>query len=85
MVRRVEKLLHVHDEEPEFLESPPIAPTIAHGRDPVVKIGAQIGSYKLLQRIGEGGFGVVFMAQQVEPVKRKVALKVDQAGHGYAK
>ena len=35
-----------------------------------------IGRYKLLQQIGEGGFGVVFMAQQIEPVKRKVALKI---------
>src|SRR5437899_8098741 len=42
--------------------------------------GIVIGPYKLLQQIGEGGFGVVFMADQVEPVQRKVALKVIKAG-----
>jgi serine/threonine protein kinase len=39
-----------------------------------------IGRYKLLQQIGEGGFGIVFMAEQTEPVQRKVALKVIKAG-----
>ncbi len=43
-------------------------------------IGATIGRYKLLQQIGEGGFGVVFMAEQTEPVQRKVALKIIKAG-----
>ncbi len=42
--------------------------------------GARIGRYKLLQRIGEGGFGVVFMAEQTEPVIRRVALKIIKAG-----
>lgn len=42
--------------------------------------GEQIGRYKLLQRIGEGGFGVVYMAEQEKPVRRKVALKVIKAG-----
>ncbi len=40
----------------------------------------QIGNYKLLQKIGEGGFGVVYMAEQLRPVKRKVALKVLKPG-----
>jgi serine/threonine protein kinase/tetratricopeptide (TPR) repeat protein len=42
--------------------------------------GVMIGRYKLLQKIGEGGFGVVYMAEQVEPVERKVALKIIKAG-----
>ena len=42
--------------------------------------GAQIGPYKLLQPIGEGGMGTVFMAEQTEPVKRLVALKIIKAG-----
>ncbi|HKQ50578.1 MAG TPA: tetratricopeptide repeat protein [Phycisphaerae bacterium] len=42
--------------------------------------GMQIGRYKLLQRVGEGGFGVVFMAEQTEPVIRRVALKIIKAG-----
>ena len=42
--------------------------------------GAQIGPYKLLQQIGEGGFGVVYMAEQTEPVRRMVALKLIKPG-----
>ena len=42
--------------------------------------GSIIGRYKLLERIGEGGFGVVFMAEQQHPVRRKVALKVIKPG-----
>jgi hypothetical protein len=42
--------------------------------------GAVIGRYRLLQQIGEGGFGVVYMAEQEKPVKRRVALKVIKAG-----
>ena len=42
--------------------------------------GTMIGRYKLLQKIGEGGFGVVYMAEQVEPLQRKVALKIIKAG-----
>ncbi len=42
--------------------------------------GTQIGPYKLLQRIGEGGFGAVYMAEQTEPVVRKVALKIIKLG-----
>jgi serine/threonine protein kinase len=42
--------------------------------------GMMIGPYKLLEQIGEGGFGVVFMAEQQQPVRRKVALKVLKPG-----
>ena len=42
--------------------------------------GDKVGRYKLLQQIGEGGFGVVFMAEQTEPVRRKVALKIIKPG-----
>ena len=47
---------------------------------PAERIGATIGRYKLLERIGEGGFGVVYMAEQQFPVRRKVALKVIKPG-----
>jgi len=46
----------------------------------VERVGATIGRYKLLERIGEGGFGVVYMAEQQHPVRRKVALKVVKPG-----
>src|SRR5262249_3702186 len=42
--------------------------------------GSVIGPYKLLQKIGEGGMGVVYMAEQTEPVRRRVALKVVKPG-----
>src|SRR5262245_19597 len=42
--------------------------------------GAVIGPYRLLEQIGEGGFGVVFLAEQTQPVRRKVALKVLKPG-----
>src|SRR5262245_19613330 len=42
--------------------------------------GTVIGAYKLLEQIGEGGFGVVFMAEQTQPVRRKVALKLIKPG-----
>jgi serine/threonine protein kinase/WD40 repeat protein len=54
--------------------SPPEAESVAE------QPGTLIGRYRLLQEIGEGGFGVVFMAEQTEPVQRKVALKVIKAG-----
>jgi eukaryotic-like serine/threonine-protein kinase len=42
--------------------------------------GSTIGKYKLLQELGEGGFGVVYMAEQLQPVKRRVALKIIKPG-----
>src|SRR4030095_6149356 len=48
--------------------------------DPVAKVGESIGRYKLLQQIGEGGCGVVYMAEQEEPVRRRVAVKVIKIG-----
>src|SRR5882724_1052081 len=44
------------------------------------KPGDRIGGYKLLEQIGQGGFGVVYMAEQKEPVKRRVALKIIKLG-----
>lgn len=49
-------------------------------RKPTEESGTQIGPYKLLQKIGEGGFGVVWMAEQEKPIRRMVALKVIKAG-----
>jgi serine/threonine protein kinase len=60
---------------------PPDTPKALPNPDSVAEqIGSVIGRYKLLQQIGEGGFGVVFMAEQTEPVQRKVAIKVIKAG-----
>src|SRR6516165_4822331 len=76
----VESLLSAYDEG-QFLESPAAAldETVD---DAVAKElpGAVIGKYKLLEQIGEGGFGVVFMAEQQQPIRRKVALKLIKPG-----
>ena len=79
--QRVEVLLKLHDRVGDFLEQPPTGP--GKGRAEVEageKPGDRIGRYKLLQQIGEGGCGVVFMAEQEEPVRRRVALKVVKPG-----
>ncbi len=79
LMERVENLLQSQADESQFLEAPALAPTqsLAKIRE---QPGEQIGRYKLLQQIGEGGFGVVYMAEQEKPVRRKVALKVIKAG-----
>jgi serine/threonine protein kinase/Tfp pilus assembly protein PilF len=78
--QRVRALLKAYGESASFLESP-AAPLGATMDDPVSeRPGAVIGPYKLLEQVGEGGFGVVFMAEQQHPVRRKVALKVLKAG-----
>ncbi len=76
----IEALLVAHDR----LGSLPAQPLAALGAtvdEPIREgPGTMIGPYKLLEQIGEGGFGVVFMAEQTEPVRRKVALKVLKPG-----
>ncbi|MHB8520974.1 MAG: tetratricopeptide repeat protein [Limisphaerales bacterium] len=92
--RGVEALLRAHDEAGAFLETAPlagarVASTAVETADgtsgtqlvPVTeKPGDRIGRYKLLEKIGEGGCGVVYMAEQEEPVRRQVALKVIKLG-----
>jgi eukaryotic-like serine/threonine-protein kinase len=80
--RSVEALLREHDQVGDFLEESPNAArakTKPEAADPE-KPGDFIGGYKVLQQIGEGGCGVVFMAEQTVPVHRKVALKVIKPG-----
>ena len=83
--QRVDALLQAH-ERPESLLDKAAVP-VDMGRagatadEPITeRPGTVIGPYKLLEQIGEGGFGVVFMAEQTEPVRRKVALKVLKPG-----
>lgn len=72
---RLQALLRVYEQDRSFLQpSPGGEPVVAEGP------GSVIGPYKLLEQIGEGGFGVVFMAEQHQPVRRKVALKVLKPG-----
>jgi eukaryotic-like serine/threonine-protein kinase len=82
--RRLEALFREHDDLGSFLESPPAAlvavedPTVAYATPEGP--GEVIGPYQLLESIGEGGMGSVFMAEQAHPVRRRVALKLIKAG-----
>ncbi len=91
--RRIEELLREQQEVGAFLEQPalktapasPPAPQSGPGATAPVaavteKPGDRIGRYKLLQKIGEGGAGIVYLAEQEEPVRRRVALKVIKLG-----
>src|SRR5262245_5165354 len=81
--RRVELLLKSHERAAEFLEpDPPAAQaaTIIISELPSEKPGDVIGAYKIREKLGEGGCGVVYVAEQVTPVRRRVALKVIKLG-----
>jgi serine/threonine protein kinase/Tfp pilus assembly protein PilF len=84
--RRVEELLQAGEKAGAFLENPAAAASPGPGGTirvtvlPVEKLGDRVGRYKILQQIGEGGCGVVYMAEQEEPVRRRVALKVIKLG-----
>ena len=80
----VEGLLSADAQAGEFLrtseEASPGAAAETSAATPCEQAGAQIGRYKLLQPIGEGGFGSVWLAEQRDPVKRRVALKIIKLG-----
>ena len=80
--QRVKALLQAYEESESFLESPPSELELAATRfEPVSEqVGTQIGPFKLLQQIGEGGMGIVYMAEQTVPVQRRVALKIIKPG-----
>jgi serine/threonine protein kinase len=92
--QRLEVLLQAHDSPKNVLEQPVISreatldsyPGPARDEEDSVEHGTsegpgnRIGPYKLLQQIGEGGMGIVFMAEQQQPLRRKVALKIIKPG-----
>ncbi|HEX3719442.1 MAG TPA: hypothetical protein VH595_15925 [Verrucomicrobiae bacterium] len=74
---RVERLLASFERAGGFMNHPATPErNLRLSPGPTEKPGDRIGRYKLLEQIGEGGCGVVYMAEQEEPVRRKVALKV---------
>jgi serine/threonine protein kinase/Tfp pilus assembly protein PilF len=82
--QRIDTLLLAHENPESFLDAPAerfiggeLSETILVE---VERSGNTIGPYKLLQQIGEGGMGVVFLAEQTEPIKRRVALKIIKPG-----
>jgi serine/threonine protein kinase len=94
--QRVQQLIRAFDEAGSFMVAPPgremaatdstisqpngSLPPSSELRPVVEGPGTYIGPYKLLERIGEGGMGIVFMAEQERPVRRKVALKIIKPG-----
>ena len=76
---RVDAMLRFQNENSSFLAEPSFDHNIII--EPTGEtIGSTIGKYKLLEQIGEGGFGTVYLAKQLEPVVRKVALKIVKLG-----
>jgi serine/threonine protein kinase len=85
--RQVEALLRKQEQAGSFLERPAAdldatgeETTGSNGVAPAEGPGTRIGQYRLLQQIGEGGMGIVYMAEQQEPVRRMVALKIIKPG-----
>ncbi|HEU0011477.1 MAG TPA: serine/threonine-protein kinase, partial [Verrucomicrobiae bacterium] len=75
--RKLDDLLRAHEEAGGFLGEPEggaATPPITE------KAGDRIGRYKLIEKIGEGGCGIVYLAEQEEPLRRRVALKVIRLG-----
>jgi eukaryotic-like serine/threonine-protein kinase len=80
---QVLSLLQAHESAGEFLKAAPaLSPEIEAelARLKPEEVGERIGPYKLREQIGEGGFGVVWVAEQQEPVRRTVALKIIKMG-----
>jgi WD40 repeat protein/serine/threonine protein kinase len=83
LLAAVSSLLRVHGDAKSFMKAPApeVGETVAiFASRPEEKTGDRIGRYKLLQQIGEGGCGIVYMAEQEEPVRRRVALKIIKLG-----
>jgi serine/threonine protein kinase/tetratricopeptide (TPR) repeat protein len=80
-LHRILELLNVYFQESSFLESPAASPCPTIDAPAATEVpGTMIGPYKLLEQIGEGGMGLVFMAEQTQPVRRRVALKIIKPG-----
>ena len=78
--QRVEALLKSHESGTEFLKSNERVATTAAATIQQNADTKQIGPYKIREQIGEGGMGIVYVAEQQTPVRRKVALKVIKPG-----
>src|SRR5262245_24555796 len=77
--RKVEELLKEHFSNDSLMAGPAVEGGRSEVESPQTPT-PMVGRYKLLEKIGEGGFGEVWMAEQREPVKRRVALKIIKLG-----
>lgn len=80
LLQRVSALLQADEATAAFLPEVPRTTLADISAVDADAPGAIIGRYRLLERIGEGGFGIVYMAEQWEPVRRRVALKLIKPG-----
>jgi len=81
LIAHFESLLAAHEVRDGFLETPAVGENVVLDDSFVVEgPGTVIGRYKLLEKIGEGGMAVVYMAEQEQPIRRKVALKIIKLG-----
>ena len=78
--RRIEALLQANGRSDVILDATADMANTGDFEPITEKAGSQIGPYRLMEQIGEGGFGVVFVAEQQSPVRRKVALKLIKPG-----
>src|SRR4051794_35751630 len=78
--RRVQALLDAHQKADSFVAEAGPAAMVSAAAPSAEALGTAIGPYKLMEAIGEGGMGVVYVAEQTEPVRRKVALKIIKPG-----
>ena len=86
--QRIEALLAAHEVKDSFLEPRERKPGGEHFAAvkpeipaiPDEGVGQTLGRYKLLEKLGEGGYGVVYVAEQTQPVHRRVALKIIKLG-----
>jgi serine/threonine protein kinase len=80
--QRLEALLAAHEAQNELPPAPTVKATIKLdlADTPDEAVGQTLGRYKLLEKVGEGGCGVVYVAEQTQPVRRRVALKVIKLG-----
>jgi serine/threonine protein kinase/tetratricopeptide (TPR) repeat protein len=75
----VDELLRFHDTKDDLLAKP-VAQLARSAGELAEQPGTVIGRYRIVERIGEGGFGSVYRAEQIEPVRRDVALKILKPG-----
>jgi len=81
LLNRIKALFKAHEEDSDFLKTPAMDPNVTLDSSPSFEgPGTKIGHYEVLELIGEGGMGLVYLAEQKEPVRRKVVLKIVKPG-----